>query len=171
MRNWIAFFLILASLACLYPGLFQPIMSIAITPKLPLVGEVTLYESTQSILKTIETLYTNNNQLVAILILLFSVIVPIIKAILLLVVLFLKKLGSRKKLFNFVHLIGKWSMADVFVVGVFLAFLATKSNDGFHAEIHAGFYYFLAYCLISLLAIQIMKVEEETPVLEDEKKA
>jgi len=160
-RNWIAFILILASLACLYPGLFQPIMSISIIPRLPLVGEVTLYESTQSILKTIETLYTNNNQLVAILILLFSVIVPILKAIILLAVLFLKKLSSRKKLFNFVHAIGKWSMADVFVVGVFLAFLATKSNDGFHAEIHSGFYYFLAYCLISLVAIQFIKLEED----------
>jgi len=159
-RNWIAFALILVSLACLYPGLFQPIMSISIIPRLPLVGEVTLYESTQSILKTIETLYTNNNQLVAILILLFSVIVPILKAIILLVVLFLKNLSSRKKLFDFVRVIGKWSMADVFVVGIFLAFLATQSNDGFHAEIHAGFYYFLAYCLISLVAIQVMKIEE-----------
>lgn len=159
-RNWIAFFLILASLACLYPGLFQPIMSIAIKPNLPLVGEVSLYESTQSITQTIETLYTNNNKLVAILILLFSVIVPIIKAILLLIVLFTKNLTSRKNLYQFVRAIGKWSMADVFVVGVFLAFLATQSNDGFHAEIHQGFYYFLAYCLISLVSIQVMKLEE-----------
>ncbi len=159
-RNWIAFVLILASLACLYPGLFQPVMQISIIPRLPLVGEITLYESTQSILKTIETLYTNNNKLAAILILLFSVIVPILKAVILLLVLFLKNIGSRKKWFDFVRVIGKWSMADVFVVGIFLAFLATKSNDGFHAEIQAGFYYFLAYCLISLVAIQVMKVEE-----------
>jgi len=159
-RNWMSLILILASLACLYPGLFQPIMSISIVPRLPLVGEITLYESTQSILKTIETLYENNNKLVAVLILLFSVVVPIIKAIILLIVLFIKNLDIRKKLFNFVRIIGKWSMADVFVVGIFLAFLATQSNDGFHAEIHNGFYYFLAYCLISLVAIQVMKIEE-----------
>jgi len=158
-RNWMSLILILASLACLYPGLFQPIMSISIVPRLPLVGEITLYESTQSILKTIETLYENNNKLVAVLILLFSVVVPIIKAIILLIVLFIKNLDIRKKLFNFVRIIGKWSMADVFVVGIFLAFLATQSNDGFHAEIHNGFYYFLAYCLISLVAIQVMKIE------------
>lgn len=160
LRNWIAFALIIISLICLYPGLFQPIMTIDITPKLPLVGEVTLYESTQSIVKTVETLYDNNNKLVAFLILLFSIIVPIIKAVVLLLVLFTKKMSSRITLFNFVKAIGKWSMADVFVVGVFLAFLATRSNDGFHAEIHQGFYYFLAYCLISLVAIQVMKVEE-----------
>ncbi|MFT4667339.1 MAG: paraquat-inducible protein A [Polaribacter sp.] len=161
IRNWIAFILILLSLLCLYPGLFQPIMSIDITPKLPLVGEVTLYESIQSIVKTVDTLYENDNKLVAFLILLFSIIVPIIKAVVLLLILFVRKLSSRKALYNFVHMIGKWSMADVFVVGVFLAFLATKSNDGFHAELHNGFYYFLAYCLISLVAIQIMEVKEE----------
>ncbi|MFK7810350.1 MAG: paraquat-inducible protein A [Saprospiraceae bacterium] len=160
LRNWVAFALIIASLVCLYPGLFQPIMTIEITPNLPLVGEVTLYESTQSIVKTVETLYTNNNKLVAFLILLFSIVVPIIKAVILLLVLFVKKMSSRKTLFKFVNAIGKWSMADVFVVGVFLAFLATKSNDGFHAEIHSGFYYFLSYCLISLMAIVVMDVEE-----------
>lgn len=164
LRNWIALALIVASLVCLYPGLFQPIMTIDITPKLPLVGEITLYESTQSIVKTVETLYNNNNKLVAFLILLFSIVVPIVKAVLLLFVLFMRKMKGRKRLYNFVHTIGKWSMADVFVVGVFLAFLATKSNDGFHAELHHGFYYFLAYCLISLVAIQIMEVEEPEEV-------
>jgi paraquat-inducible protein A len=160
-RNWIAFGLIVVSLVCLYPGLFQPVLSIHIAPQLPLVGEVTLYESIQSIVQTVETLYTNNNKLVAFLILLFSIIVPIVKAVILLFVLFVKQLSNRQSLFRFVEIIGKWSMADVFVVGVFLAFLASKSNDGFHAELHNGFYYFLAYCILSLLAIQVMQIENE----------
>ncbi|MEO0779788.1 MAG: paraquat-inducible protein A, partial [Bacteroidota bacterium] len=67
--------------------------------------------------------------------------------------------GARQQWFQFVRAIGKWSMADVFVVGVFLAFLATRSNENINAALHPGFYYFLAYCLISLLAIQVMKVE------------
>jgi paraquat-inducible protein A len=158
-RNWIALGLIIASLVCLYPGLFQPVLSIHIAPKLPLVGEVTLYESIQSIVQTVETLYTNNNKLVAFLILFFSIIVPIVKAVILLLVLFVKQWSSRQSLFRFVEMIGKWSMADVFVVGVFMAFLASKSNDGFHAELHSGFYYFLSYCILSLLAIQVMEVE------------
>lgn len=158
-KNWMAFALILISLLCLFPGLMQPILSIKISAKLPLVGELGLYESTQSILQTIQTLYENNNSLVAFLILLFSVVVPIIKALILLVVLMAKKMAIRKRLFDFVHAIGKWSMADVFVVGVFLAFLATQSNDSIEAILHPGFYYFLAYCIISLLAIQIMEVK------------
>ncbi len=128
--------------------------------ELPLVGYVNLHSSTQSILNTIKTLYRNNNVLVAFLILLFSVIVPIIKAVLLLVVLFFREMKLRKALYKFVYIIGKWSMADVFVVGIFLAFLATRSNDAVDARLQEGFYYFLAYCLISLLAIQVMHVKK-----------
>ncbi len=160
-RNWIAFVLILISLLCLYPGLVRPILSIDISAQLPLVGKLGLYESTQSIIQTIQNLFESKNTLVAFLILLFSVIVPIIKALILLVVLMTKNLAKRVQLFNFVHAIGKWSMADVFVVGVFLAYLATGSNENINAQVHDGFYYFLAYCLISLVAIQFMEVKEE----------
>lgn len=165
-RNIIALALIIISLVCLYPGLTAPILSIKVGAKLPLVGNLTLHESIQSILDTVRTLHENDNTLVAFLILFFSVIVPIIKAVLLLIVLFFKKLKKRMGLYKFVYIIGKWSMADVFVVGVFLAYLATQSNDSIEANIHAGFYYFLAYCLISLLAIQVMKIEEEEPISE-----
>ena len=159
-RNIIALILIIISLICLYPGLTEPILSIKVGAKLPIVGNINLHESTQSILKTIQTLHENNNTLVAFLILFFSIIVPVIKAVLLLVVLFFKNLKQRKMIHKFVYIIGKWSMADVFVGGVFLAFLATKSNESIQANIHSGFYYFLAYCLISLLAIQVMQVKQ-----------
>jgi len=159
-RHIIALILIIISLICLYPGLTEPVLSIKVGAKIPILGNMTLHESTQSILNTIQTLHENNNTLVAFLILFFSIIVPLIKAILLLVVLFFKNLKQRMGIHKFVYIIGKWSMADVFVVGVFLAFLATKSNESIEANIHSGFYYFLAYCLISLLAIQIINIEE-----------
>ena len=47
-------------------------------------------------------------------------------------------------------------MADVFVMGLLVAFLAggaaEQSNDilTMHASLGAGFYYFLAYCLFSV---------------------
>jgi len=146
-RNIIAILLILVSLACLFPGLFYPMLTIKVGADLPLVGTLTVHETTQSILNTIKTLHQNDNSLVAGLILLFSVIVPIIKAILLMIVLFFKNLKSRASIYKFVAFIGKWSMADVFVVGVLLAFMATSSEDSIHAALHEGFYYFLAYCI------------------------
>ncbi|MEM6320264.1 MAG: paraquat-inducible protein A [Bacteroidota bacterium] len=158
-RNTIAFILILASLACLYPGLVNPIFSIKIGANLPLVGELVVHETVQSILQTVRTLHENDNTLVAGLILLFSVLVPIFKAMILLAVLFIKKIKWRSQLHKFVKVISKWSMADVFVVGVLLANLATTSEDSIEAKLHEGFYYFLGYCLISILASQIMEVE------------
>ena len=160
LRNIIAFVLIIISLICLFPGLTTPILSIKIGANLPLVGELVVYETIQSILKTVETLHENDNSLVAFLIFSFSVLVPVLKAILLLLVLFVKKIRSRKGIHRFVAIISKWSMADVFVVGVFLGFLATRSEDAIEANLHEGFYYFLAYCLISILAAQIMKVND-----------
>ena len=159
-RNIIAFILIILSLIFLYPGLTDPMISLKIGANLPLVGELVVHETTQSILNTIQTLHENNNSLVAGLILLFSVIVPILKAVILLLVLFVKKIGMRSKLHKFVAIISKWSMADVFVVGVLLAALATSSEDAIEANLHQGFYYFLAYCVISILASQIMKIED-----------
>ena len=158
-RNIIALVLIFLSLICLYPGLVKPILSIKIGATLPLVGELVVHDTTQSILNTIKTLYENDNSLVAFLILLFSVVVPILKAVILLLVLLVKKIGYRGQLHKFVSIISKWSMADVFVVGVFLAFLATKSQASIEANLHEGFYYFLAYCIISIIASQIMEAE------------
>jgi len=159
-RNIIAVILLIISLICLVPGLMQPILSLKIGAALPLVGTLTLHESTQSILKTIETLNENNNALVAFLILLFSVIVPVFKAVSLLSVLLIKKLRNHSRLHKFIALISKWSMADVFVVGVFIAFLSTQSNEALEAKLGMGFYWFLAYCLISIAASQVMITEK-----------
>ena len=161
LRNIIALILIIASLICLYPGLTKPILSINIGVDLPIIGSIQLHDTKQSIIGTIESLHKGNNTFVAILILLFSIIIPLLKALMLLAALFMKKAGIRNRLHKFVSLIGKWSMADVFVVGVMIAFLATKSDDNIHAALHEGFYYFLAYCLISILSYQIMKFDKE----------
>ena len=119
-----------------------PIIRFKIGANLPLVGGLVVHATVQSIIDTIKTLHQNGNSLVAGLILLFSVIVPILKAVILLLVLFVKKIGMRSKLHKFVAIISKWSMADVFVVGVLLATLATSSEDSIEAKLHSGFYYF-----------------------------
>ena len=158
-RNLAGFTLTVISLLFLYPGLTFPMFRLEIGAEFPIVGRVSLYEQTQSILQTVETLYDNDNAIVAFLILFFSVMVPFIKAVILMIALFAKHLKQRALLFKFVHAIGKWSMADVFVVGVFIAYLSTKSNSSIFAELHNGFYYFTGYCLISLTALQVMKID------------
>jgi len=159
VRNKVALPIIMFSLVCLYPGLTKPMMNIRAGTELPLIGELTLYNETQSIIQTIAALADKDNTLVAVLILLFSVVIPLLKAILLMAVLLCPRLQLRQQLYNFVALIGKWSMADVFVVAIFIAFLATRSNPHIHATLHDGFYYFTAYCVLSMLGIQVMTVK------------
>ena len=156
-RNVFALILILASLVCLYPGLFFNMLTIKVGKVVPFVGQLDLYEATQSIMQTIEYLFADQNYLVAWLILIFSVVVPIAKIILLLVVLFSANEKLSNALLKFVAVIGKWSMADVFVVSIFMAFLATSSNDAVSATLHSGYYYFTAYCVLSILGTQLIE--------------
>ncbi len=162
IRNIIALCLIIISLVCLYPGLTLPILNINIGANIPLLGRFELYDRTQSIISGIRLLYDFDNALVATLILLFSVVVPILKAILLCLVLAFKNWKWRIPVYRFVALIGKWSMADVFVVGVFLMYLATASEENISSNILEGFYYFASYCIISIIAIQVISLKDIT---------
>ncbi len=71
----------------------------------------------------------------------------------------LKTTESRSKLFLFVRSISKWAMVDVFVVAIWVAFLAGKAADNFDATIERGFYFFVAYCLLSLAAMQVLWIQ------------
>lgn len=159
-RNITGLSLIIISLICLYPGLTLPILNIEIAASIPLLGEISLYDRTQSVVSGIRLLYDYDNFFVATMILIFSVVVPVLKALVLFAVLAFKNWKYRVKAYNFVAVIGKWSMADVFVVATFLAYLGTTSDEGINSEIMEGLYYFTAYCIISLLAIQVIKVDD-----------
>lgn len=162
-RNIAALILTIVSLCLLYPGLTKPILQVVIAAELPIIGKTTFYEQTQSILETVDTLYNTNNKFVAILIFLFSVIVPFTKGVIILAVLLFRKFAYKAKLYRFVFIIGKWSMADVFVVGVFMAFLSTQSNSSIEANLLEGFNYFALYCILSLLGIQMTTLEKPEP--------
>jgi len=156
-RNWIAVGLTLVSLALIVPGLRSDAMTI--TASIPIFNKPTeIFRETQSILRAIKRLYDSQNYFVAGLILLFSVIVPFIKAALLAVILRTKNPVTRYRLFQFVRSVSKWAMADVFAVGIFIAFMAGNAIDNLNASVHPGFYYFIAYCLVSNLAFQFLHV-------------
>ena len=154
-RNWIAVGLTLVSLVLIVPGLRSD--ALTITATMPLLKKP-LYEETQSILRAIQRLYDAKNYFVAGLILLFSVIVPFIKAALLGVILGTKNPVTKHRLYLLVRSMSKWAMADVFAVGIFIAFMAGNAIDNLDAKLHPGFYYFIAYCLISNLSFQFLHV-------------
>ncbi len=154
-RNTVAIGLTVVSLILLVPGLLQP--ALTITASLPVFNKE-IFRQTQNVLQAVKSLYESGNYFVAGLVLLFSVIVPFIKAALLGVMLVIKSPEAKYRLYLFVRSISKWAMADVFAVGVFIAFLASKATDNLDAVIGAGFYYFVGYCLVSNLAFQFLRV-------------
>jgi hypothetical protein len=97
---------------------------------------------------------------------LFSVIVPFGKAALVGIALLLPA-ADRRRLLGFVELIAKWSMADVFVVALFITYLAAEATQtssasstslvAFTATFGPGFYWFLSYCLFSLATQQFSR--------------
>jgi len=132
-------------------------------------GTIPAFDKTRSILGTAKELYTSQHVLVAVLILLFSVVVPILKGLLTACTLLPLSQTIKDKFLMVSNAISKWSMADVFVVGIFVAYLAAngiKEEKGlveFDAQLGTGFYYFLAYCLLSILATQLISYAHQHP--------
>lgn len=125
-------------------------------------GTVSAFDKTRSILGTAMELYTNQHALVAVLIVLFSVVIPVIKGLIVLSAQLPVRDSVKHLLLSIGNAVSKWSMADVFVIGIFIAFLAANGIQDsaglvdFDARLGTGFYYFLGYCLVSILATQLI---------------
>lgn len=125
-------------------------------------GTVNAFDKTRSILGTAQELFTNEHRLVAILIILFSVIVPLIKALILLSLLLPVSSKAKSMLLWVSNNISKWSMADVFVIAIFIAYLGgngLQQSGGlvdFQASLGQGFWFFLGYCIVSILGTQLL---------------
>ena len=160
-RNRIAIVLSLLSLALLWPGLVEPVLTIRATMQMFGVTRE-LSNETRSVIGAIKSLHASHNDFVAGLILVFSVIIPVTKAALLIPIGLLRRSVWRYRLFVFVQTISKWSMADVFAVGMLIALLAAKGTANLSAVAGPGFYYFASYCLISNAAFQLLRIEPDT---------
>ena len=67
----------------------------------------------------------------------------------------------KQQLNSMIGAIGKWSMADVFVVAIIVTYMAGNASAGMgdmlktQSQFEIGFYYFLGYCIFSI-ASQMM---------------
>ena len=169
----------LLALGLFFPGILLTMFSFDMEMLAVLGGSnftPSLINKELSIMTTVQELWEDQRLFVAALIFVFSVCIPLVKSILISVAYFAKSNELEKKILNFVGVIGKWSMADVFVVAVFLAIMSTNHAETFDTEkfsvfgftiavdistqtlsaVGEGFYYFTAYCLLSLIATQLM---------------
>lgn len=178
-KKHLGFALNLVAIGLFFPGILLTMFSFNMDMMAVLGGSTftpSLINKELSIMTTIQELWEEKRLLVAALIFGFSVCIPLLKSILVTAAYFTKSLNVERKLLSFVGAIGKWSMADVFVVAVFLAIMSTDHGEtadtesfsvfGFEISVDIstqtlsavgeGFYYFTAYCLLSLIATQLM---------------
>jgi len=145
------FFGSLASLVTLVFGLITPIMMVTIHKEVEYLGDVVLSFESKGVIGSISKLFENGDAVVALVILLFSVLIPTVKILSLLFVSVFMKSKFAHGIVKFFKMIGKWSMVDVFVVATFLVYLTVDKGDVSRAEVEVGLYFFLAYVIVSML--------------------
>ena len=165
-----SFTVAIASLITLLYGIITPILMIVIHKDVDFLGDIVLSFESKTIIGTIEHLYNNENYPVAIVILLFSVIVPLLKTLSMIAVIIWKEFHIAQKLVTLFKHLGKWSMLDVFVVSLLLVYLSAGSSENSYSEIESGLYIFLIYVILSIItSIGVSRVLESN--LSDTSKA
>ena len=141
----------LGALMTLVFGLITPILMVTIHKEVEYLGDIVLSFESKGVVGSIEKLWESGDIAVALVILLFSVIVPVLKVLSLLFVSVFMQNRFAHTIVKFFKAIGKWSMVDVFVVAVFLVYLTANKGDVSRAEVEVGLYFFLAYVIVSML--------------------
>jgi hypothetical protein len=134
--------------------------------------EQVIYFQSKSIVEVTKTLWDSGGadlKIVGALVLLFSVVFPFIKLTLSAGYLFMTSLKSSKVVQNIIFHLGKWSMADVFVVAIFMAYIGMygiitaqlgaidNSRQGFvvetlnYSRLSLGAYFFTGYTILSIV--------------------
>ena len=132
-----------------------------------LKGEIKAYSKTRSIAGTVKELFRSGNGFVGFLVMLFSVVIPITKILLMLLAACFRNSKNSAKALLISSVISKWSMADVLVIAIIVAFMAANaSNMGglldMDARFEPGFYFFLGYCTFSILSMQVITRKNKT---------
>jgi len=144
-------------------GLLAPILTVVIHEEIALLGRIVLQYESKGIITTIHKLYLVSSYFLASLLLLFSVLLPVLKIVLSLLALGLRHSRARRTSVVLIKAIGRWSMTDVFVVAVLLAFLTADTAQLTDATLGPGLYFFAGYGLLSIAAGQLMIGYEGNP--------
>ncbi|WP_063370463.1 paraquat-inducible protein A [Sedimenticola thiotaurini] len=137
-------------------GLTTPILSVEVSKTLPVLGETVLQFQSKGILTTVSGLWEHGNRWLALLLLLFSVVLPLLKTGVAWLTLFSRTHHLSLRGLHLSHHLGKWSMADVFVVAILVAYFSSNAGGLTQAEVQAGLWFFAIYVVLSLLGSQLI---------------
>lgn len=153
------FALTAVSVICFVIGIFAPAMVIWTAPSIPMGSgqlEFVLQHQVRGIAAIIWELLTTGHWVIGGFLLLFSILTPLTKASLTFFVTASHSKALNFRIGQFLHAIGKWSMADVFVAGVILALYALKTQEATKSIPCLGLYYFIGYCMLSMTTTQLL---------------
>jgi len=151
----VATILLISSISLVF-GLIAPILRVITYKDVPLLGYTVFQFQSKAILTSIEELFISGNMVVAVLILLFSVLIPIVKTLVMAIIVLSPQEFKDSKILHLIKHIGKWSMADVFVVALLLSYFG-MDKDGFtDAELQIGLYFFVGYVILSMIASHLI---------------
>lgn len=148
--------LIGVSTLCLFVGLIAPVFSLTAYAQLPVLGEIVLKYEAKSVLMTIASLVRSHSYFVAVLVGIFSVVIPLLKIFISTLVVQNRSAAWHRRGIAFLKSVGKWSMADVFVVAILVAYFAVSGDEFSDAKIELGLYFFATYCLASLVSTHLL---------------
>ncbi len=145
MKKTIYQILVVIGFALYVASLFTPIL---------LIREFYIFEDEITILTTLSILLNAKEWMLYVIIVLFTIILPLSKYfILFLYNIYPLKQKSNKRLLLVLEGISKWAMLDVFIVAVFIASIKLKMLTS--AETMPGLYLFVASIVISIICTQI----------------
>lgn len=174
MKRNIGLGLLTVSILCLVAGLTYPFMTLKIEVEMKggsgffdsllggSISEQINQSMTYNIPQAMDMLFKEKQYFVGILIGLFALVVPILKT--LMTGYYLYKPNST--LHSFMGSFGKFAMADVFCVGIFVAFLYTRFNSAIHANIETGYYWFTAYVVLNIISMMLISPSNQYPPAE-----
>lgn len=172
--------LTLISIVLLLLGITMPMIDIDArlnSFKLNLLGEdmefdeQVIFFQSKSIYDVTTTLWKGRGidlKIVGALIFLFSIVFPVLKLTLSTLFLYTKKVRNSTLAQNIIFYLGKWSMADVFVVSIFMAYVGFygivtsqlgaigQNQSGYavetvnYSKLSPGALFFTLYCLVSI---------------------
>ncbi|MBT8230787.1 MAG: paraquat-inducible protein A [Bacteroidia bacterium] len=137
--------------------------------------EQVMYFQSKSIIDVTRTLLENHAldmKIVGLLILLFSIILPAAKMILSLFYLFVKRIRDKVVINTIIFYMGKWSMADVFVVAIFMSYIGmyglinsqivdtgtmAKLDTLNYSKLSPGIIFFTSYCILSIIMSSLIQ--------------
>jgi len=148
--------ILLISAISLIFGLIAPILRVITYKDVPLLGYTVFQFQSKAILTSIGQLFVSGNIVIAALISLFSVLIPIFKTFVMVVISLSAQEFKDSKILNLIKYIGKWSMADVFVVALLLSYFGMNKEGFTDAELQIGLYFFVGYVILSMIASHLI---------------